>query len=225
MLLPKRRAFIDGAEMTVENACAENGCWALVRSIVEMFARMRGLCPSHYATLFDLIFAFVKDVLHPISDEKALEKMSNRLKQLLLKTRCVDDVLQVDEASQLLAPEDIRQFKQEQTHGSTLKEEIHDYEHSLRSTTFAIANKTAAGAKEHKKIIGHYKGPTTMPKFDHFPQAEVKKLLPPLSECWRSRTCNSWVGRFRDFPPSRRQRRGEWRGARSCEICITPLLA
>ena len=51
-----------------------------------------------------------------------------------------------------------------------------------------------------RNTVKFYKGPEKLPVWDHVPQGEAKKFLPPGGFLWRSHTDNAWHARWETCP-------------------------
>ena len=149
------------------------------------------------STLIELLFVMIKAVL-AVSDKQVMEIIALRLTlEPTTDIDCMEAILQVDEAAAALEHDEEQQLRatvrasQAQQHG------LRDFHAEFRSKMQSISADAVGGgpAKRAKKTR------VVIPEvFTALLQKDLKKLVPPDTLIWLSRSSESWKCRVKGWP-------------------------
>ena len=209
ILRPAVRAFKLSPSDTVFKVAARNAWWSLQRATLELVAQHLGEHVGDSTNMFDLLFTLTKKVLG-CSDSEVLAILESKMHKMMRDTAAFSHILYIDEATACLREDDRQEIQREQQKVATQKAEVDDIKEKFQAKETKVRAATGGPtAKAHLKSF--YKGPKKWPENKHTPQVEAKKMLPPDSYLWRSRTDNSWNARYKAMP-ARSARDNTWGG-------------
>jgi hypothetical protein len=197
-LKPGIRAFVSSIKPFVEVA-AEAAWWKLSRTLVASYAMRFHLVVEPAASLFDLLWAFLKQKT-TASDDEALRIIYTRLTKEQVSS-VAETLLQMDEALEVLDAQDVKLVTAEQKAIIEAKARHNTFqaEYVARAKMVAAAKPKAKAKAKAKAAMAP--GPPVRTYEHHITQAEAKLLLPPGASVWRGVSRGEWNSHL---PPARR---------------------
>ena len=201
---PAVRAFQDGEVEPVLAIAARAGWWCLGRGIMDKVAAHLCVDVPAGADLFQVLLSCTTRVLS-VSEEAALEFLSERLSTMKRRNKNYEELLCIDEAAACLDAADQAEVRQEQEAAQDRRHEEERFRASYREKRGSVR---AAGAKTaaQKKAAGRvwWKGPKKLPPRDQtISHAQAKLLMPPgppTCYLWRANHQGAWYSRVGGMP-------------------------
>lgn len=201
------RPVVDLAdEAPLATVAARQSWWALDVRELKKVSQHLGIVVDPGASLFDALTAMTCKVLG-ISESEALEYLGGRLRAHD-DPECVEELLQIDEASNLLHrndEEDLHREKKKQAadrdSDTTFYREYSAVKKKYRPVAMAPAKPGRRKKESGSQVL-------RVPPGDVIDLASAKELKPPGSFVWRAWSHGAWEGRL---PPHKVVRRS-WSG-------------
>lgn len=213
-LSPALRAFSSAgvAPMPLLTVAAECAFWDIERSTL---VRLGGFVGAHIEpsmSLFDVVTGLIKHALPEATDERVITIMKQRVAMLSRKNEWTDDLLEVDEAAELLQPGDVKQLRTEQKAARETQAETQKFKACYKERAKVIATKAAeavAGAGQRARKRGKNKAvaegvgyPSRVPRWpEHSVSIEAaRSVVPRGATLWRDVRFGNWQGHFQPYP-------------------------
>ena len=181
----------EGDRMELKRLSAKMGFWMLCLAFLQGLAKYLGM-PFHYSdSEFTLVFHLCKFIEPLWTDMEVLEIALRRLKQMRhRKTDEITEYLKVDETADFLDKDDVKELKSKVNQNKSEKENRSNFRNDMKAKRHQIA---AAGGGNSRHLLGGAREP--VPDGKEIPQPVVKKLAPPFTLVWASRSDRSWQAR------------------------------
>ena len=146
------------------------------------------------ASLFEVILAATKRVL-AVDDDEALEICWTRIVRIRARRTHSKQLLQVDEAMDVIEPNDAKDIKQQQEKSEKQKIDTKLFSQEYRLKRRAVPNKRLGGTKANPKgkVKCHSKLPANFSELLH---KDVRPFSPPDANVWKSNSTGAWIGRL-----------------------------
>lgn len=196
------RMIVSGVEMPLAEAAAKSAWWMMDLPALRMVSAHLQLQVAADADLVDTLVDMTSQVLKK-SPEESLKIVAQRLgQQEVDKSDCVDELLEVGEASAVLTPEDEAGLKREQTiareRAVASKAFATQYRQQVQERRAASAKAQAqpSGARSRAKAKAKAApAPRSMPTaICALSQSDIRQLMPPDSHIWKYHWSSSWCG-------------------------------
>ena len=153
------------------------------KTLLMDFAEYRGIGIEKGATLFDVVFTMVQSELKTSEDETC-DLVHQRLVNYTADLTSANDVLMVEGAVEVLAPEDHKVLAEEQQHVESKKEA-----RKASKEGFKAKRSQSKRKPSYKKA--------TLPS--RVPQSQAKLYLPPNSAIWRDLKRGGWCAHVKPY--------------------------
>eukprot|EP00974_Lingulodinium_polyedra_P085372 8266343-Lingulodinium_polyedra.AAC.1 len=150
----------------------------------------------------------VATALPELSQDEVLAIACRRLGHLMTSTEWSEELMQVDEAADLLDRGDMQQMQQQQKSSKDKMEEASNFRDSLKEMAQQIAadNKAGTGAEHtNKKTDKKSRAPAKHKQMPTWPQQNIdvhdaRACVPGGGFIWRDAKFGSWQGHYPPYP-------------------------
>jgi hypothetical protein len=181
---PAIRIFRDGIVESVMGVACRNAFWLLPRSVIVEYATYFKIAVPAGSSLFEVLCCVIGSYLD-LNEVEALRYVHMRMVSLARSTRFSTELLEIDEALEVLDHNDIHAVTERQ---KTALETLASKNAFINE--YVLAKSKHAGG-EPPPSVGK-KWPAAVPLV--FPQADVKKYAPPGASVWRGNIRAEWCG-------------------------------
>lgn len=191
------------------HVAAECGFWEIERSTLVKLASFVGAPVQTSMTMFEVVFALVGHCIPSASDERILAMTRNRVALIFERSEWADDLLEVDEAADLLQHGDVKQLRSEQKAMKEVRSESQVFASCYKAKAKQVAS-TRVDTKEKKKITGARKKvgeetsayPRRAPVWPaHSISIDIARtVVPEGGTLWRCVRFGNWQGHFKPYP-------------------------
>ena len=192
------RAFADGPVASLLEVAAHKSFWSLdVNWLKKVAIHIKLQVPSG-ATLFETLMALCTSVLN-IDEFSAMEIVCMRLAAMKDKDKFCDDLVQCDEACDVLDANDIKAFNTEKKERMEHQETTKDFTREYGDRRKAMAKARAKGAPRAKARAAAASATPRLPPVGQIPHHEAKRWCPEGAFVWRSLKTGGWNGHMEPF--------------------------
>jgi hypothetical protein len=199
------------APETLIQCAARQAFWSIEKTTLLKLGSFLGYVISHSASLFDIVFAMVHLSLPALSDELVLKITCSRVAAYARTGQWSEELMQVDEAVEVLDPSDEKVLRNQQKDAVSSMEECKTFKQDfkLKAKHVHEAAAKAVPKKKGKPKAVAAKYPARLPKFpEHSITVEMaRSCVPEGGFLWADVQFGSWQGHF---PPHPRKGRA-WR--------------
>lgn len=184
---------LDREPLPVLHTMAHKAFWNMPRSDIVRFAALGGVVINEAASLCDSVLQAVQGILN-VSDDQALDIVSQRVGQNDLPETWASTILEVDEAAQVLERSDMDLVVAEQREVARCRNAEASFVQAYRQRRFdAAARATTRPGKGGRRAQGKAKtAPAALPS--SFDQRAVRQFCPPGAHIWKGVTKQNWNG-------------------------------
>lgn len=198
-LRPALRLFLTSPEEPLVRVAARSAWWSLDLSILRTIAADQGFGLGPGLDLFETCLAMVRLALG-INDEAALAILSQRMAQPSEPTELVQELLQIDEAVQVLDRNDVQSLRREQQSARDAEVQRRSFADQFRAKRAEVKAAANPSRKRKASAKADPARPRRLPaQLSELAQSEYKRYLPEGAFLWKSNFNGSWNARLPPF--------------------------